>query len=189
MTRFSRRLFLAGAGSSTLLAACTTTGVPKLGSAREIEARVDETLNFLYTTYPRTRQVRDRSVAQLVMPLVTKAGFFVGGSYGRGALRIDGVTEQYYSAASGSLGYQIGAQQYSHVLFFMTQEALRRFRTSPGWSVDAEAEFAFLDAGGNLSAQSLDTESGVIAFVFGQAGLAVGASLEGTKYTPINPGA
>ena len=65
------------------------------------------------------------------MPLVTEAGFGFGGSYGRGALRIEGVTVDYYSATKATFGFQIGAQQYAHALFFMTPEALEEFRRSP----------------------------------------------------------
>ena len=122
------------------------------------------------------------------MPLVTEAGFIVGASYGRGALRVGGVSVDYFSATSGSLGFQIGAQQYAHVLFFMTQEALHNFRNSPGFIGDAQAEYAFVDAGGNLSVNTVNANmSQVIAVVFGQVGVQVGASLEGTKYNRIIP--
>jgi lipid-binding SYLF domain-containing protein len=61
----------------------------------------------------------------LVMPLLTEAGLLtLGGSYGRGALVINDITVDYYSATKASVGVQLGAQQYSHVLFFMTPEAL-----------------------------------------------------------------
>ncbi len=123
----------------------------------------------------------------LVMPLVTKAGFGIGGAYGRGALRIDGVTVDYYSAASGTVGLQIGAQQYSHVLFFMTSEALERFRRSPGWAAGADIEYTLNQEGENLTAETTTTMSPVIALIFGQAGLIAGATLKGTKYTRIIP--
>ncbi len=78
----------------------------------------------------------------LVMPLVTEAGFGLGGSYGRGALRVGGTTVDYYSATQASFGLQIGAQQYAHVLFFMTEEALSEFRRSYGWAAGADLEYA-----------------------------------------------
>ncbi len=62
------------------------------------------------------------------MPLVTEAGLFFGGAYGRGALRIDNVTVDYYSTTKATYGLQIGAQQYAHALFFMTDSALAEFR-------------------------------------------------------------
>lgn len=152
-----------------------------------IDARVDQTLNFLYSKYPQTTDLRDKSVGMLVMPLVTKAGFGLGGSYGRGALRVNNATVDYYSAAAGTIGLQIGAQQYSHVLFFMTTEALENFRRSPGWSAGADVEYTLNQNGENLSADTTTAMLPIIAVIFGQAGLIAGATLKGTKYTRIIP--
>jgi lipid-binding SYLF domain-containing protein len=139
MTNYSRRRFVVGAASLGLLSACADDDFRRARSsdAASIDQRVDATLNFLYTTYPATTRLRDSSAGQLVMPVITKAGFFVGGAYGRGALRQAGRTLDYYSATSGTVGWQFGAQQYSHVLFFMDQDALDDFRFSDGWNVDA----------------------------------------------------
>ncbi|MEM8537078.1 MAG: YSC84-related protein, partial [Pseudomonadota bacterium] len=121
------------------------------------------------------------------MPLVTEVGLGLGGSYGRGALRVGPSTVDYYAAASGSAGLQIGAQQFSHVLFFMTPEALLEFRQSPGWAAGADIEYAVSDQSQMLRADSTTSLSPVIAVVFGQTGLRLGATLEGTKYTRIIP--
>ena len=186
MKRITRRGLVAGLAGATLVAGCGN-GISSSGGA-QIDARVDATLNYLFTNYPETQRLRDNSAGMLVMPLMTEAGFFtVGGSYGRGALRIDGMTVDYYSATRASLGPQLGAQQYAHVLFFMTQQALREFRTSPGWAAGADLEYVARDEGGNLSADTTTQLSPVIAVVFGQAGLLVGATLTGTKYNRIIP--
>ncbi|QFT63482.1 Las17-binding protein actin regulator [Roseivivax halotolerans] len=185
MTNFSRRGFTLGLGATGLVAACDN-GVGSTGPAR-IDARVDATLNTLYSQYPGTTQLREKSSGILVMPLVTEAGLGIGGAYGTGALRVGGVTVDYYSVAKASGGLQIGAQQYAHVLFFMTQEALSNFRRSPGWSAGANVEYAIPEGGETLSAETLTSTSPVIAVIFGQAGLRLGATLEGSKYTRIIP--
>lgn len=184
MTGLSRRNFALGAVVSTL-AACGN-GIGSDGAAT-IDARVDSTLNGLYQTYPATRQLAMQASGILVMPLVTEVGFGFGGSYGRGALRIGASTVDYYAAASGSAGFQIGAQQYSHVLFFMTDEALQEFRSSQGWVAGADVEYAFSNQADMLRAETTTSLSPVIAAVFGQTGLRLGATLEGTKYTRIIP--
>ncbi|PWG74621.1 twin-arginine translocation pathway signal, partial [Enterococcus hirae] len=84
----------------------------------------------------------------------TEAGFGFGAGYGRGALRVGGTTVDYYSATKGSFGLQIGAQQYAHVLFFMTDEALMRFRRSSGWAAGADIEYVFNDKGDNIRAET-----------------------------------
>lgn len=186
MNRISRRIFTLGLGGAALTVAACNNGVGSNG-AQVIDGRVDATLDFLYGKYPGTRDLAAKSVGQLVMPLVTKAGFGLGGSYGRGALRVNGVTVDYYSAAQATLGLQAGAQQYSHVLFFMTDEALSGFRRSYGWAAGADVEYVFNSEGENLSADTTTVRAPVIAVVFGQAGLIVGATVEGTKYTRIIP--
>ena len=185
MTRLPRRSLLTGSAALLALSACGN-GVGSDGAAK-LDARVDATLSFLEANYPGTRDLRDKSVGMLVMPLITEAGFGFGGAYGRGALRIDGISVDYYSASQASFGFQIGAQQYAHVLYFMTEEALAEFRTSSGWAAGAEIEYAVNDRGGNLSAETTTVLAPVIAVVFGQAGLLAGASVEGTKYTRIIP--
>jgi len=184
--RFPRRTFMVGAGSAALLTAACGNGVGSRGSDT-IDSRVDSTLNFLYSRYPNTLELRDKAAGILVMPVITKAGFGVGGAFGRGALRVNDTTVDYYSAASGSIGLQIGAQQYSHALFFMTQEALADFRRAPGWAAGADAEFVLNENGENLSAETTTALSPTIAVIFGQAGLSAGATLKGTKYTRIIP--
>ncbi|MBT0956934.1 twin-arginine translocation pathway signal [Alphaproteobacteria bacterium KMM 3653] len=174
----------AGLGATALTACGNGVGS---GGADRIDQRVDATRNFLFGRYPGTQTLAEKASGILFMPLITKAGLGVGGSYGQGALQVDGITVDYYQALQANIGLQIGAQQYSHALFFMTEEALREFRTSKGWSVGADAEYALNENGGNLSAETLTALAPVIAVVFGQAGLILGATLEGTKYNRIIP--
>jgi len=186
MNTFTRRELILGAGAAALLTAGCNNGLNGNGAAT-IDARVDKTLTDLFNIYPGTASLRDKSVGMLVMPLITEAGFGVGASYGRGALRVGGATVDYYSATQASFGLQIGAQQYSHVLFFMTDQALREFRASPGWTAGADLQYAVSDRGENASTDTTTALSPVIAVIFGQAGLIVGATLSGTKYTRIIP--
>ena len=186
MNTLSRRSFALGAVASTGLLAACGNGIGSKGSA-SIDARVDQTLNFLYGQYPSTQGLDAKSAGMLVMPLVTEAGFGIGGGYGRGALRVNDVTVDYYSATKGSFGLQIGAQQYAHVLFFMTEDALMGFRRSNGWAAGADVEYVFRDQGENIRAETTTATSPVLALIFGQAGLLAGASLEGVKYSRIIP--
>ncbi|SLN27922.1 hypothetical protein ROJ8625_01163 [Roseivivax jejudonensis] len=185
MGNITRRGLVLGVGAALALAACNN-GVGSTGPQR-IDARVDATLAALYRQYPGTQQLRDKSTGILVMPLVTEAGLGLGGAYGRGALRVNGATVDYYSTTRASAGLQIGAQQYAHVLFFMTESALTNFRRSPGWTAGANVEYAIPEGGETLAAETLTSTSPVIAVIFGQSGLRAGATVEGTKYTRIIP--
>ena len=185
MHSFSRRGFALSVLASTSLAACGN-GIGS-GGAATIDARVDTTLDQMFQTYPGTRGLSNRAAGTLVMPLITEVGLGFGGSFGRGALRVGQSTVDYYSSASGSAGLQVGAQQFSHVLFFMTPQALLEFRQSPGWAAGADIEYAVNSQSEMLRAETTTQLSPVIAVVFGQTGLRLGATLEGTKYTRIIP--
>jgi lipid-binding SYLF domain-containing protein len=186
MTDFSRRGFLALTGVG-LVSACQSTvignGVGSNGGA-QIDARVRETQAYLFSKFPGTQQLANRSSGILTMPLVTEAGFGFGGAYGRGVLEIKGAKVDYYSAAKASIGFQIGAQQYAHMLFFTTDQALQDFRRSPGWAASADIRYATPDEGGSIGKETTELDP-VIAFVFGQQGLMAGATLSGVKYTRI----
>ena len=185
MSGISRRGVLVSGGAVLGLAACGNS-VGSQGAAR-LDARVDATRDYLRTNYPGTIDLMNKASGVLYMPLMTEAGFGFGGGYGRGALRINDVTVDYYSATQASFGLQIGAQQYAHALFFMTEQALAGFRQAEGWAVGADAKYALPDRGGSLGVDTTTTLAPVIAIVFGQAGLIVGGTLEGTKYTRIIP--
>jgi len=179
----TRRGLLLGAGALGL-AACNN-GIGSNGAA-QIDARVDATERFLFAQYPGTQDLAARAAGVLYMPLMTEAGFGIGGAFGRGALRIGGATVDYYSATRGSFGLQIGAQQYAHALFFMTPGALEEFRRSSGWAASGEIRYATLEQGASIGKETTELEP-VIGLVFGQQGLIAGATLSGVKYTRIIP--
>lgn len=180
----TRRGLMLGAGGLMLLAGCNN-GIGSNGGA-QIDARVDATQNYLFSQYPGTQDLAARAAGVLYMPLMTEAGFGIGGAFGRGALRIQGATVDYYSAAKGSFGLQIGAQQYAHALFFMEPGALENFRRSSGWAVSGDIRYATPEQGASIGKQSTELDP-VIALVFGQQGLIAGATLSGVKYTRIIP--
>lgn len=181
----TRRRFLGSSGAVAALAACGN-GIGNSNGAT-IDARVNAEVAYLHSHFPGTDELTRKAQGVLYMPLITEAGFMVGGAYGRGALRINGVTVDYYAATQASFGFQIGAQQYAHALFFMTQPSLQDFRSSSGWTAGANVTYALSDKGGNAGISTTTETAPVVALIFGQAGLIAGASLQGTKYTRIIP--
>lgn len=185
MTDVSRRAALGVIGMGLMATAACSNGVGSNGAAK-IDARVDATRDYLLGRYSGTVELEQRAYGILWMPLVTEAGFGVGGGYGRGALRIRNATVDYYSATRATFGLQIGAQQYAHALFFMTDQALATFRRSSGWAAGADLRYALPDQGGSIGKDTTELDP-VIVFVFGQQGLIAGATLAGVKYTRIIP--
>lgn len=189
MNNVSRRGFLGTASAALALSACTSPiGGNGVGSnnAAKIDARVDATRDYLFSRYPGTRDLANKSAGILFMPLITEAGFGIGGGYGRGALRINNSTVDYYAATRATFGFQIGAQQYAHAIFFLTDGALSDFRRSSGWAVGADVRYATPVQGASLGKETTELDP-VVALVFGQQGLIAGATLAGIKYSRIIP--
>lgn len=182
MIEVSRRGLMLGA-SAAVLAGCDNS-VRSNGAGR-IDAQVAKARNVMFRDLPFTRNLANNAAGLLIMPLVTKAGLIVGGAYGEGALQIGEATVDYYSVAAASYGLQAGAQQYSSALFFMDANQLAKFRGRPGWTLGADIEYTVLDDAGAAGIDSNDISEEVYAVVFGQAGILLGVSIEGSKYTRI----
>ncbi|CAB3784568.1 BPSL1445 family SYLF domain-containing lipoprotein [Paraburkholderia fynbosensis] len=181
---------LASAGLS--LAGCTTTSPSSsaspsanAGKRDTINAGVDATLARLYENVHGSRELVAKARGVLVFPSVISAGFWVGGQYGEGALRVNGQTTGFYSTVAGSFGLQIGAQSKALIFLFMTQEALDKFLHSQGWAAGADATVAVLKVGANGAVDTSTATSPVEAFVLTNGGLMAGVSVEGTKVSRL----
>jgi lipid-binding SYLF domain-containing protein len=180
------------ASSGLSLAGCTTTSAssdnsPEVNTSKRqaIDADVDGTLSRLFTSINGSRELVDKARGILVFPSVISAGFWFGGQYGQGALRIGGQTTGYYSITAASFGLQIGAQSKAIVMLFMTQDALDEFTHSQGWAAGVDATVAVLQVGANGNVDTSTATSPVEAFVMTNAGLMAGVSLEGTKISRL----
>ncbi|MCY1221285.1 hypothetical protein D3C81_930580 [compost metagenome] len=190
-----RRFILISAGSlvaiGATLPACTTTGTSSESAAsraddrRSIDADVDSTLTRLYTSARGSHELVGKAQGVLVFPSVIAAGFWLGGEYGKGSLRVRGTTVGYYSTTTGSIGFQFGAQSKALIFLFMTRDALDRFRDSEGWAVGGDATVAVLKVGANGNIDSNTASAPVEAFVLTNSGLMAGVSLEGTKVSKL----
>jgi len=153
----------------------------------EINAEVDATMDLFKKDVQGANEYLKAAKGVLVMPNVTKAAFVIGGTYGQGALRIGKRTVDYYSLASGSLGYQIGAEKYDLVILFMTDRAIKKFRDSQGWEAGVDAQITLIDVGASGSVNNIVSRHPVVGFVFGEKGLLAGVSVKGAKFTKIHP--
>lgn len=185
----TRRQFTAlGVAAGALGAA----GTARAEDREVINARLNVAMRQLYEKIPEARTLASRAHGMLIMPDVVKGGVIVGGAYGEGGLFLNAAGQgydagpvEYYSVAAASLGFQVGLQTSSHVLFFMTEQGLENFRRADGWEIGADAEVTFPEAGLNAQVNSTLLEKPVIGYVFGQDGFMAGVSLEGAKYSRI----
>lgn len=157
----------------------------RAASASEIDVKVDIALDRLMRESETAQAIADRALAVLVFPSIVKGGFGIGGQFGEGALRKNGVTVGYYNVAAASIGLQIGAQTYSQAMFFMTEEALAFLDKSAGFEIGADANVALANEGLGYDVTTSTIQDPIIAFVFGQQGLMAGLTLEGSKITKV----
>jgi lipid-binding SYLF domain-containing protein len=155
-------------------------------SAHEIDVGVDETLDRFFYRIGGARELAHKAFGILVFPSVVKAGFGFGGEYGEGALRIRGRTVDYYNTLSASFGFQLGVQERSVIIMFMTPEALEQFRHTAGWKVGVDGSVAIITIGVGGSIDTNKITSPVIGFILDPKGLMYNLTLEGTKISRIS---
>lgn len=169
------------------IASLATAPAAEAASKAEIDAKVDFALEALLAESEAAQAISEKALAVLVFPDIVKAGLGFGGQFGEGALRRDGVTTGYFNIASASFGFQAGAQTYSQVLFFMSEEALQNLGRARGFELGADASVAVASQGMGVDVSSTTAQDPIVAFVFGQKGLMGGVTVEGSKITKINP--
>ena len=154
-------------------------------TAGEINASVTAALNRFYKQVDGAKEFAAQAKALLVMPNVTKAGFFAGGQYGEGALRVGGKTQGYYNLVAGSFGFTFGAQKMDIIIAFMTDDALQSFKKVKGWEVGVDGNVALIDVGGGKRLDTTTLRDPIVGFVFDAKGLMVDLSLKGAKFTRV----
>ena len=153
----------------------------------EIDAEIDEALEFLYKESPAAKTLAAKAKGILVFPSIVKAGWVFGGSYGEGALLVNEKKVQYYNNISGSLGFQFGIEKRSEIIMFLEQSALDNFKKNDGWDGGADGSIAIATFGAGMDVTVENIKDPIISFIFSPKGLMVNASVEGTKITKIDP--
>ncbi|MEO0386309.1 MAG: YSC84-related protein [Pseudomonadota bacterium] len=151
----------------------------------EINRDVFASRDLLFATVPWAEELASRASGLLIIPEIVEGGFILSAAYGEGALLIGDAPVDYVSFTSTAFGLQIGAQAFSHALFFLTAEVLRQFRVTDGWELGVDAEFAVPDKGLGAGFSTTTVGRPVVATIYGQRGLLAGASFEGTKYSRL----
>lgn len=170
----------------SLFALGATAPKSEAASAREIDASVNETFGRFFDKVGGARDLASKATGILVFPSVVKAGIGVGGEYGEGALQIRGGTVGYYNTVSASFGFQLGVQERSVIIMFMTDSALTQFRKTAGWKVGVDGSIAVVTLGAGGSIDTNKITSPVVAFILDPKGLMYNVTLEGSKISRIS---
>jgi lipid-binding SYLF domain-containing protein len=97
-----------------------------------------------------------------VFPTIGKAGIGIGGSYGTGQVYEGGKVTGEVSVIKGSIGWQLGGQAFSQMIFFKDKRAYDEF-TSGNFEFDATASAVAITAGVQASAGTEGASAGASA--------------------------
>ncbi|MFC1781189.1 YSC84-related protein [Planctomycetota bacterium] len=142
-----------------------------------------ETLERLYSEAPETREKIQNSPGYGTFSNANINLIFAsaGGGYG---VVVDNETGQrtYMKMALGGVGLGLGVKDYRVVMIFKDKATMDKFIES-GWDVGAQADAAAKagESGGEMSGEG-DIREGVEVFSMTESGLALQATITGTKY-------
>lgn len=142
----------------------------------------------------------DTSYGYAVFPLIGKAGFVVGGSYGEGRVYRDGRATGKSTVIEGSIGFQAGGKAFSEIIFFQDRRAYEEFiggnfefgataqATAITAGVEAQAGTSGASAGASAGPRTgVQAETkyykGMAPFVHAKGGLMYEFSIGGQKFT------
>lgn len=134
-----------------------------------------------------------------IFPNIGKAGFIVGGAYGEGRVYKHGAWVGNSTMMQGTLGFQLGGQVFSEIIFFKNKDAYDDF-TRDGFEFGGEASVVAITAGASASAgtsgvgtgasggsnnatANADYYRGMATFTIAKGGLMYQATLGGQKFT------
>ena len=164
------------------LTACETAPTTQSGKS-ELEAKAVATVSRFKATDPSmSKHFFSTAKAYAVFPTVGKGAVGVGGAYGKGVLYEGGVIVGYCDLSQGSIGFQLGGQTYSEIIFFEDDLAIQNFKSGTlEFAAQASAVAAASDAAANA-----DYDHGVAVFTLASKGLMAEASIggQGFSYQP-----
>jgi lipid-binding SYLF domain-containing protein len=140
-----------------------------------------------------------RSYGYAVFPTIGKGGIGLGGAYGEGRVYERGRHVGDTSMAQVTLGFQLGGQAFSQIIFFEDQRAFRQF-TDGNFEFGAQAQAVAITAGASAAATTTGASAGastgqhdaktsgkyyrgLATFTVAKGGLMYEASLGGQKFS------
>src|SRR5262245_48492977 len=186
---FTMRTALAAICLVLVAAAATVAQAQRCeaATAAEIDQEANATLHSFVNQTPGARELANKAAGILVFPSVVKAGFGFGGEYGEGIMLNQQRVVGYYNLISASFGFQLGVQERSVIIMFMTRDALDQFDRIAGWKVGVDGSVAIITVGIGGSIDTDKITQPVIGFIIDQKGLMYNLTLEGSKISSINP--
>ncbi len=162
------------------LAAAGCETAPRSDSDRQVlSIRSREALDAFKRADPSLERTLREARGYAVFPSVGKGAVGIGGAYGRGEVYENGRMIGYCDLRQGTIGLQLGGQEYMELIVFRTVEALERFKTGT-FEFSGQASAVAVRAG---ASETASYEQGVAVFTATKAGLMFEASIGGQKFT------
>ena len=119
-----------------------------------------------------------------VFPTVGKGGIGIGGARGKGEVFRDGKVIGSTTLTQVSIGFQLGGQAFSQIIFFKSKRDLNRF-VQGNFEFGASASAALINSG---AAVETAYSNGIAVLTVSKGGLMYEASIGGQKfsYEPYN---
>ena len=160
------------------VAGCTTAPSSDADRAAQ-DTEVAAAIQSFKTADPGLKRFFETSHGYAVFPTVGKGGVGFGGAYGKGQVFEQGRMIGWCDLSQATIGFQLGGQAYSEVIFFQAVEALTRF-TSGEFAFAAQASAVAATAGASAD---VAYKNGVAVFTQAKGGLMYEASIGGQKFT------
>ena len=173
-------------------------GIANVSSAAKVE-NYSSTTN-IFRSSPATAKFFKNSYGYAVFPTIGKGAYVIGGSYGEGQVYRRGKVTGKSMVIEGSIGFQVGGEAFSEIIFFQDKRAYDAF-TSGKFEFDATVQAVVITAGaeaqvattgatagasaGPSNSAQAKTEyvNGMATFVHVHGGLMLGVSVGGQKFT------
>lgn len=129
-----------------------------------------------------------------LFPTVGKGGFGIGAAYGDGKVYRGGTLTGHSTLTQLSIGFQVGGQAYSEIIFFKNKQAYDQF-TSGSFEFSAQASAVAITLGANAQAGTTGNSAGaghhakaayingMAVFTLAKGGLMYEAALAGQSFT------
>lgn len=143
------------------------------------DEKVQNTIQAFKKKDPGLNKFFTEAYGYAVFPAVIKGGAFgFGGAYGKGQVFERGVVIGNASVSQGSIGFQLGGQSYSEVVFFRDKEALERFKNG---NVKFAAQASAVAVTEGVAANAAYS-NGVAVFTLPRKGLMFEAAIGGQRF-------
>jgi len=150
---------------------------------KEIRKMRSETLAKLYKVHPLAKGDIRKAAGYAVFSNIGINLIFLSAAGGSGVAHDNRTGKDIYmKMVSGGVGFGLGVKDFRGIFVFSTAKAFKQFVES-GWAADAQADAAAKSGEkGGAAAGAITVAPGVDLYQLTETGLALQATIQGTKY-------